>query len=185
MKQHKKLFLLFLLTLCLSGFIAPVIKVILDTLTSSSSFMADLLNYKHGSYDFGRVMRRIMMAMAILLIFLMRKQLMIGSFVALGIKPVQGWWEQLQMGFFLSTGMFILYIIFLWICGTQIFQPDAKSPTEMIFQLLKILLIAGLWDVSKKYYSGDLSFKVCWRTYRPYPLFVSAVYFIPYYTSLR
>lgn len=144
MKQHKKLFLLFLLTLCLSGFIAPVIKVILDTLTSSSSFMADLLNYKHGSYDFGRVMRRIMMAMAILLIFLMRKQLMIGSFVALGIKPVQGWWEQLQMGFFLSTGMFILYIIFLWICGTQIFQPDAKSPTEMIFQLLKILLIAGL-----------------------------------------
>ncbi|MFN3533060.1 MAG: lysostaphin resistance A-like protein [Candidatus Brocadia sp.] len=106
--------------------------------------MADLLNYKHGTYDFGRVMRRIMMAVAILLIFLMRKQLMIGSFVAVGIKPVHGWWEQLQMGFFLSTGMFIFYIIFLWICGTQIFQIDAKSPTEMIFQLLKILLIAGL-----------------------------------------
>lgn len=106
--------------------------------------MTDLLNYKHGSYDFGRVMRRIMMAIAIILIFLLRKQLMIGSFITIGIKPVQGWWEQLQMGFFLSTGMFILYIIFLWICGTQTFQPDAKSLTVMSFQLLKILLIAGL-----------------------------------------
>ncbi|MCF6156254.1 MAG: CPBP family intramembrane metalloprotease [Candidatus Brocadia sp.] len=143
-KQHKKIFLLFLLTLCLSGLIAPLIKAFLDTLTSSSPFVRDLLNYKHGGYDFGRVMRRIMMAVAILLIFLMRKQLMIGSLVTLGIKPIRGWWEQLQMGFFLSTGMFILYVIFLWICGTQTFQPDAKSLADMIFQLLKVLLIAYL-----------------------------------------
>jgi len=143
-KQYKKVFLLFLLTLCLSSLIAPVIKVLLDTLVSSSPFMTDLLNYKHGSYDFGRVMRRIMMAVAILLIFLLRKQLMIGSFVTIGIKPIQGWWEQLQMGFFLSTGMFILYITFLWISGTQTFQPDAKSLMDIIFELLKILLIACL-----------------------------------------
>ncbi len=143
MKQHKKLFLLFLLTLCLSGLIAPLIKVFLDPLTSRP-FMMDLLNFTHGSYDFGRVMRRIMMAVAVLLIFLMRKHLMFGSFVTVGIKPVRGWWQHLQRGFFLSTGMFILYVIFLWICGAQTFHPDAKSLTDMIFQLLKLLLIAGL-----------------------------------------
>lgn len=143
-KQHKKIFLLFLLTLCLSGLIAPLIKVFLDTLISSSPFMTDLLNYKHGGYDFGRVMRRIMMAVAILLIFLMRKQLMIGSFVTIGIKPVQGWWGQLQMGFLLGMGMFLLSVTLLWVSGVQTFQPNATPPTDMILRLLKLLLIAGL-----------------------------------------
>lgn len=143
-KQYKKIVLLFLFTLCLSSFIAPIVKIFLDTLVSSSPFMKDLLHYKQGTYEFGKVMRRIMMPVAILLIFLLRKQLRIGSFVAVGIKPVQGWWKQLQLGFLLSTGMFLFYITITCISGTQIFQTDAISPANVILQLLKILLIAGL-----------------------------------------
>ncbi|MBE7444090.1 MAG: CPBP family intramembrane metalloprotease [Planctomycetia bacterium] len=143
-KQYKKICLLFLFTLCLSSFIAPVIKIFLDTLVSSSPFIKDLLHYKQGTYEFGKVMRRIMMAVAVLLIFLLRKPLGIGFFVAIGIKPVQGWWRQLQMGFLLSTGMFIFYITLASVCGTQIFRTEAISPANVTFQPLKILLIAGL-----------------------------------------
>ena len=143
-KQYKKIVLLFLFTLCLSSFIAPIVKIFLDTLVSSSPFMKDLLHYKQGTYEFGKVMRRIMMPVAILLIFLLRKPLRIGSFVGVGIKPVQGWWKQLQLGFLLSTGMFLFYITITCISGTQIFQTDAISPANVTLQLLKILLIAGL-----------------------------------------
>ncbi len=106
--------------------------------------MADLLNYKQERYDFGRVMRRIIMAVVLILIFLLRKQLMIGSFIMSGIKPVHGWREQLQTGFLLGAGMFIFYVAILWISGIQTFHPDAKSFTEILFRLLTLLLIAGL-----------------------------------------
>ncbi|MEP9411759.1 MAG: CPBP family intramembrane metalloprotease [Candidatus Brocadia sp.] len=106
--------------------------------------MIDLLNYKHGSYDFGRVMRRIIMAVAIVLIFLLRKPLMIGTFITAGIKPSRGWREQLQTGFILGAGMFIFYVTLLWTIGIQIFQPDTKSFSDITFRLLTLLLIAGL-----------------------------------------
>ena len=106
--------------------------------------MTDLLHYKHGSYDFGKIMRRIMLAVAILLIFLLRKPLRLRSFATVGLKNTQGWWGQVQMGFFLSTGMFLFYTAFLYINGVKIFDPDAKSLGVIILQLLKMLLIASL-----------------------------------------
>lgn len=132
------------MALALSSMIAPLIKAFIDFLLPSSPFLVDLFNYKHGSYDFGRVMRRIIMAVAIILIFLLRKPLMIGSFIVAGIKPTQGWWEQLQMGFLLGAGMFVAYAIILWTSGIQTFQPDTTSFADIIFRLLTLILIAGL-----------------------------------------
>lgn len=143
-KQYKKILLLFLFILFLSSLIAPVIKLSCDALIPLSPFMSDLLNYKYGSYDFGRVMRRIVLAVTFLIIYLFRKPLMINSLSTIGIKHTTGWWEHLQMGFFLSTGIFILYTSFLFITGTKILQVDAKSLGDLFFQLFKILLIAGL-----------------------------------------
>jgi len=113
-------------------------------LVPQGALMADLLHYKHGSYDFGKVMRRIILGVTILIIFLFRKPLMINSLSTIGIKHTTGWWEHLQMGFFLSTGIFILYTSFLFITGTKILEVDAKSLGDLFFQLFKILLIAGL-----------------------------------------
>ncbi len=143
-KQYNKIFLLFFLALGLSSLIAPLIKIFLDSLLPSSPFLADLLKYKQESYDFGRVMRRIIMAVVLILILLLRKQLMIGSLIKRGIKPIRGWREQLQTGFLLGAGLFIFYITILWISGIQTFDPDAKSFTDIILRLLTLLLIAGL-----------------------------------------
>ncbi len=144
LQQYKKILLLFLLILCVSCLLAPLIKIAVDLVVSQSALMADLLKYKHGSYDFGKVMRRIILGVAILVIFLFRKPLMINSLSTIGIKHTTGWWEHLQMGFFLSTGIFILYTSFLFITGTKILQVDAKSLGDLFFQLFKFLLIAGL-----------------------------------------
>lgn len=143
-KQYKKIFLLFLLIVCLSSLIAPIIKALLDILVPSSPFLKDLINYKQGSYDFGRVMRRIMLGVAILIIFLLRNPLMISSFATIGIQYTQGWRKQLQMGFLLGTGMFILYTAFLFASGTVTFQIDAKSLSYLIVHLIKILFLAGI-----------------------------------------
>lgn len=144
LKQHNKIFLVFFVTLCLSGLIAPVVKSTCDALASVSPVMAHLLNYKHGSYDFGRVMRRILMAMAVLLVVLLRKPLMAGTFVTDGMKQTHEWRERLQMGFLLSTGIFVLFTAYLCAWGAKTLQIDAKSLGDVILQLLKILLIAGV-----------------------------------------
>jgi len=144
LKQYKKILLLYLFILFVSSLLAPLIKIAADMLIPQSALVTDLLNYEHGSYDFGKVMRRIILGVAILVIFLFRKPLMINSLSTIGIKHTSGWWEHLQMGFFLSTGIFILYTSFLFITGTKILQVDAKSIGDLFFQLFKILLIAGL-----------------------------------------
>jgi len=144
LKQYKKILLLYLFILFISSLLAPLIKIAADMLIPQSALVTDLLNYKHGSYDFGKVLRRIILGVAILIIFLFRKPLMINSLSTIGIKHTSGWWEHLQMGFFLSTGIFILYTSFLFITGIKILQVDAKSLGDLFFQLFKILLIAGL-----------------------------------------
>jgi len=109
LKQYKKILLLFLLILCVSSLLAPLIKIAVDFAVPKGALMADMLHYKHGSYDFGKIMRRTILGVTILIIFLFRKPLMINSLATIGIKHTTGWWEHLQMGFFLSTGIFILY----------------------------------------------------------------------------
>ena len=143
-KQHNKILLLFLLILCLSCVIAPIIKAFFDPLVKSSPSIAHLLKYRHESYDFGRVMRRIILVVAILVIFLFRKPLMFRSFTTPGIKCTRDWWQQLQMGFLLGTGIFVLYIAFVFTSGSMTLHIDAKSFGEVILKIIGILLVAGI-----------------------------------------
>ncbi|MCF6148986.1 MAG: CPBP family intramembrane metalloprotease [Candidatus Kuenenia sp.] len=142
MKQYKKILLLFLLIVFASSIIAPMVKILLDSFLPSNSFMVNLLDYEDGRYNFARVMRRILMVVAILFIFLLRKSLKFPSFGAIGLKPSKGCWQQLQMGFLISTGMFIFYFAFLYIYGTITFQIDIKSFGNLIGKLLSLILVA-------------------------------------------
>lgn len=144
MKQYKKIFLLFLLIVCLSSLIAPLIKALLDTLVISNPFVSDLLSYRQGSYDFGKVMRRIMMVVAIFIIFLFRKSLMIGSLSTMNLRHTRDRWKLLQIGFFLGTGIFSLYIALLYAVDARILHVDATSFGNLILQLIEALFIACL-----------------------------------------
>ena len=109
---------------------------------------------------------------------------MINSLATIGIKHTSGWWEHLQMGFFLSTGIFILYTSFLFITGTKILQVDAKSLGDLFFQLFKILLIAGLVGCIEEIFFRGFIFQSFLREYAyrylqcvPAALFYSLLHF--------
>ncbi len=167
LKQYQKILLLFLLILTLSSLIAPVIKIACDALVSSSPFVADLLHYKHGRYDFGRVTRRIVLAVAILIIYLFRKPLMINSLATIGIKHTKRWGEYLQIGFFLSTGIFVLYTAFLLATGTKILHIDAQSFGDFFAQIIIIVLIACVVGWIEEVFFRGFIFQSFLRDMRP------------------
>jgi len=142
MKQYKKIFLLFFLILLVSSIIAPLVKSCFDALLPSNSFVVQLLHYEDGNYNFARVMRRIIMVVAILLIVFLRKPLMFNTFRSIGLGLKNNWWQQLQTGIFLSTGIFVFYIAFLYGKGILTFQVDEKSAVNLISELLTFALIA-------------------------------------------
>ena len=144
LKQYKKILLLFLLILCLSSLLAPLLKILLDACLPSNHLLADLLNYEQGSYDFGRVMRRIITGVTILVVFLFRKTIKIGHLTTSGIIHTHEWQSRFQTGFLLGAGMFIFYTTFLYTNGTKVLDVDAKSMGDFFIQLIKILLAAGI-----------------------------------------
>lgn len=144
LKQYKKILLLFFLILCLSSLLAPLVKALLDACLPSNSLLADLVNYERGTYDFGRVMRRIITGVTIIVVLLFRKTLKIGFFATNGIKYTYEWRNCFQTGFLLGAGMFILYTAFLYSNGTKVLDIDAKSTGDFFIQLIKILMAAGI-----------------------------------------
>ncbi len=143
-KQYKKVFLLYFFILFLSCLIAPVIKECLDAFLPSNAFLTHILKCKHGSYDFGKVLRRIILVVAVLIAVFFRKPLKISSFSTIGMKNYEGWLSQLQMGFMLGVGVFIVYTAFLCSTGVWILQMNIKSIGSFIINLFETLLIAGV-----------------------------------------
>lgn len=142
--QIGNLFLLFFFTICVSSLIAPVIKILLDALLScNNTIVVELLNFKNGVYDFGRVMRRILMATALIIILVWRKALMIGPFTMASVTQTRRWKEYALLGFLLSTGMLALYTSLLLATGGYIFHVDVDAG-NIISKIIKILLIASL-----------------------------------------
>ncbi len=178
LKQSKKIFILFLIIICISSVIAPFIKATLDSLLPASPFMIRLLDYGHGSYDFGKVMRRIMLAVAILMIFLLRKPLLLKSYTTIGIKNTQGWWEQLQMGFLLGTGILILYTSFLYVNGIKISEIEVKSFGDLVFQLSKILFVAALIGfIEEVFFRGFIFQSLLKDMHAVLAVFVSSIFY--------
>lgn len=143
-KQYKKVFLLYFFILFLSCLIAPVIKECLDAFLPSNAFLTHILKFKNGSYDFGKVLRRIILVVAVLIAIFFRKPLKIRSFGAIGMKHYEGWQSRLQMGFLLGVGVFIVYTSFLCSTGVWILQTNVKSIGSFIINLFETLLIAGV-----------------------------------------
>ena len=143
-KQYKKVFLLYFFILFLSCLLAPVVKECLDAFLPSNAFLTHILKFKNGSYDFGKVLRRIILAVAVLIAILFRKPLKIRAFGSIGMKHYEGWLGQLQMGFLLGAGVFIVYTSFLCSTGVWILQWNAKSIGSFIIGLFETILIAGV-----------------------------------------
>ena len=100
MKSYKKIIFLFLIILFFSCILAPIKKVPLDFMLEKTGFMADTVDYENGMYDFGKVMRRILMVVALIVFLVFRKSLRFGALVSSGLKIRPGFFQAVPVWVF-------------------------------------------------------------------------------------
>ncbi len=144
MKQYKKLIFLFLIILFFSCILAPITKVPLDLMLEKTGFMADTVDYENGLYDFGKVMRRILMLVALIVFIVFRKSLRFGTLISSGLKIRPGFFKQFLMGFLLAGLTILIYYGFGLLTGARMIHLDYDSAADIIGHLVGYLFIGCL-----------------------------------------
>ena len=144
MKSYKKIIFLFLIILFFSCILAPIKKVPLDFMLEKTGFMADTVDYENGMYDFGKVMRRILMVVALIIFIVFRKSLRFGALVSSGLKIRPGFLRQFLFGFFLAGTPLLIYYGLGLLTGAWIIHIDYDSAGVTILYIIKYALIGCL-----------------------------------------
>ncbi len=147
MKSYKKIISLFLIILFFSCILAPIKKIPLDFMLEKTGFMADTVDYENGMYDFGKVMRRILMVVALIVFLVFRKSLRFGALVSSGIKIRPGSFRQFTLGFLLAGLPLLIYYGFGLLTGAWIVHMDYDSAGVILSYIVKYALIACLIGV--------------------------------------
>jgi membrane protease YdiL (CAAX protease family) len=124
MKSYNKIIFLFLIILFFSCILAPVKKVPLDFMLEKTGFMADTVDYENGVYDFGKVMRRILMMVALMVFLIFRKSLRFGTLVSSSMKIRPGFFRQFLFGFLLAGLPLLIYYGLGLLTGAWIIHID-------------------------------------------------------------
>jgi len=124
MKLHKKLIFLFLIIVFFSCILAPIKKVPLDFMLERTGFMADTVDFEDGVYDFGKVMRRILMLATLIVFLVFRKSLRFGALVSSAIKIRSGSFRQFRLGFLLAAIPLLVYYGLGLLTGAWIIHID-------------------------------------------------------------
>ena len=147
MKLYKKLILLFLIIVFISCILAPIKKVPLDFMLEKTGFMAETVDYENGVYDFGKVMRRIMMVVTLIVFIAFRKSLRLGTLISSGLKIGPGFFRQFLLGLSLAVLSILIYYGIGLISGAWIIHMDYDSAGVIILKIVEYALIAYLIGV--------------------------------------
>jgi len=150
MKQYKKLILLFLIIVFISCIIAPIKKVPLDFMLEKTGFIADSVDYENGVYDFGKVMRRIMMMVALIVFIVYRKSLRFGTLISSALKIRPGFFRQFLLGLSMAVLSILIYYGIGLISGAWIIHMDYDSAGVIILKIVEYALIACLIGVMEE-----------------------------------
>ncbi|MFQ5656534.1 MAG: hypothetical protein ACE5G5_03265, partial [Candidatus Methylomirabilales bacterium] len=133
-------------TLGLSVLIAPLVKVVMDWLLHTFPQISPPfgLGYANGSYDFGRVYRRLLLLLVVLLGYLGRGWL--GPISLRGIDAGSHRGRQLGSGLLLGCISFTLFLALAILLGELSLAPDApaKWPLRVGVALGSGLLVGGI-----------------------------------------
>jgi membrane protease YdiL (CAAX protease family) len=144
MKSYKKIIFLFLIIVFFSCILAPIKKVPLDFMLAKTGFMADTVDFENGVYDFGKVMRRILMVVALIVFLVFRKSLRFGALVSSGLKIRPGFFRQFLFGFLLAGLPLLIYYGLGLLTGAWIIHIDYNSAGVTILYIIKYALIGCL-----------------------------------------
>ena len=144
MKLYKKLIFLFLIIVFFSCILAPIKKVPLDFMLEKTGFMADTVDFEDGVYDFGKVMRRIMMVVALIVFIVFRKSLRFGTLISSALKIRPGFFRQFLLGLSMAVLSILIYYGIGLISGAWIIHMDYDSAGVIILKIVEYALIACL-----------------------------------------
>jgi len=144
MKLHKKLIFLFLIIVFFSCVLAPIKKVPLDFMLEKTGFMADTVDFEDGMYDFGKVMRRILMLVALIVFIVFRKSLRFGTLISSALKIRPGFFRQFLLGLSMAVLLILIYYGIGLISGAWIIHMDFDSAGIIILKIVEYALIACL-----------------------------------------
>lgn len=149
MHFYKKIILLFLSILLIGCIAGSLLKVPIDTLIERNDHIAHLVDYKQGIYNYGKIMRRIFMLVAVIAIILFRKRLDLIQLSINGLRFKHGWSRQLQSGLIIGVGSIIIYSIFTYLLGVEYLESTPRSMGEFVLKPFIYLLEAcfiGLFE---------------------------------------
>ncbi len=144
MKLHKKLIFIFLIIVFFSCVLAPIKKVPLDFMLEKTGFIADTVDYENGVYDFGKVMRRIMMVVALIVFIVFRKSLRFGTLISSALKIRPGFLRQFLLGLSMAVLLILIYYGIGLISGAWVIHMDYDSAGIIILKIIEYALIACL-----------------------------------------
>ncbi|MGR3318342.1 MAG: lysostaphin resistance A-like protein, partial [Candidatus Anammoxibacter sp.] len=149
MEFYKKFTIIFLLILFISCILGSLLKVPIDMWVERSSGFAHMADYKDGMYNYGKIMRRILMIVTVSALVISRKSLGIVQLVTDGFRYRQGCTREIVIGFIVGASSLLIYGVFTFILGVQ--HPENNPPTnsELIIKPLTYLLsacIIGLFE---------------------------------------
>jgi len=150
MKLHKKLIFLFLIIVFFSCVLAPIKKVPLDFMLEKTGFMADTVDFEDGMYDFGKVMRRILMLVALIVFIVFRKSLRFGTLISSALKIRPGFFRQFLLGLSMAVLLILIYYGIGLISGAWIIHMDYDSAGIIILKIVEYALIACLIGIMEE-----------------------------------
>ena len=106
--------------------------------------MVDTVDYENGVYDFGKVMRRILMVVALIVFIVFRKSLRFGTLISSALKIRPGFFRQFLLGLSMAVLLILIYYGIGLISGAWIIHMDYDSAGIIILKIVEYALIACL-----------------------------------------
>ncbi len=144
MKLYKKFIVAFFLILLISCALGSILKIPIDSFVEKSEGFADMVNYKNGMYNYGKIMRRIIMIVLFATVFLFRKKLDFIPLAVSGFKSSLNRHKDISMGLIIGAGSLLVYGIITLILGIQYFDADTPSLSRLFSKPLTYFLSACL-----------------------------------------
>ncbi len=144
MKKYKKLILLFLIIIAFSCIISPIVKIPLDFMLERTNFLTEAVDYKDGVYDFGKVMRRVLMLAALIVFIFFGKSLKIVTLISSAIRLRQGFFRQFLFGFLMAGISLLIYYSLAILFGAWIIHVDFDSAGIIVSKIIKYVLLGCL-----------------------------------------
>ena len=144
MKKYKKLILLFLIIIAFSCIISPIVKIPLDFMLEKTGFLAKSVDYKDGMYDFGKVMRRILMLVTLIVFVFFGRSLKIATLISSAIRLRPGFFRQFLFGFLMAGISLLIYYSLAILFGAWMIHVDYNSAGIIVSKIIEYVLLGCL-----------------------------------------